>query len=263
MAQIERETRSVLIAGSGGPEHALAWRLFKNKGVERIYIAPGNGGTFRDNKPIDPTRNFKEFCDFARSRSCFVIAGSGSLQLTAESIAPEGLENICPSRDQLRLGSSRVFAKQFMIENQIKTPLFHVLDDSAKALDWLSANDDVPVFVSLEDPSGLSSKREYSSNAKESENVRKSIEEGHKPGTKILVEEGIRGKMRFTLFALCDGTRSVPFSTAIVSGDGLEAFSPVLNLNQNTIDDIMYRVVRPGGSQDPGKRLSRRGHSVD
>ena len=131
-----------LIIGSGGREHAIAWKLAQSPMVTEIFVSPGNGGTDNETKCMNiPVMNHAELLSFAKEKSIDMTVVGPELPLV------EGLSNmfrrngqaiIGPSKDGSRLEGSKAFSKDFMLKNGVKTGSYFYYDDYDDAIDILS-----------------------------------------------------------------------------------------------------------------------------
>ena len=127
----------LLVIGSGGREHALAWRLSKSPGLQKIYVAPGNAGTAcqveMENVPItDPAA----LADFAEKEKIHLTIVGPEAPLAAGAVnvfRARGLKVFGPTREAAQLESSKDFAKRFMIRHNIPTAAFETFGDAAAA----------------------------------------------------------------------------------------------------------------------------------
>ena len=132
---------NVLIIGSGGREHALGWKISKNKNVNKIFHANGNGGT-SENIQILPTE-IEKLVDFAKLNKCFTIVGPEiplSLGIV-DQFNFEGIPIFGPTRKASMLETSKKYSKNFMKENVIPTAEFETFNDSSKAIDYVNKID--------------------------------------------------------------------------------------------------------------------------
>jgi len=119
---------NVLIIGSGGREHTLAWKIKQSEQVDKIYIGPGNGGTetIGINLPLD-ILNFENIHQtiLEHNIGLIIIGPEDPLALGVVNFLKvkniEGLKIIGPSKEAAQLESSKDYAKKFLIENQIPT----------------------------------------------------------------------------------------------------------------------------------------------
>lgn len=131
---------NVLIIGSGGREHALAWKLAQSPKVSKIFCAPGNAGTagVGENIPL-AADDIPGLLDFAKSRGIrlTVVGPDDSLALgIADAFEAAGLKIFGPRAAAARLESSKAFAKDFMRRHGIPTADYREFTDSAEARAW-------------------------------------------------------------------------------------------------------------------------------
>ena len=128
----------VLLIGSGGREHALAWKLRQSPAVEALYCAPGNPGMTRlgEAVPIAIDR-VGQLAEFAAARSIDLTVVGPELPLSlgiVDELQRRGLAAFGPTRAAARLESSKIFAKEFMVRHDIPTATpFEVVTDEAGA----------------------------------------------------------------------------------------------------------------------------------
>jgi len=128
----------VLVIGSGGREHALAWRLARAPRVSRVYVAPGNAGTATEEgvENVAVTATQDDLIDFVRKESVALTVVGPEAPL-AEGIVDrfqaEGLKIFGPTRAAAQLESSKDFAKSFMTRHRIPTAAYATFTDAAAA----------------------------------------------------------------------------------------------------------------------------------
>lgn len=128
----------VLIVGSGGREHALAWKLKQSPRIGKLYIAPGNGGTgiLGENVAID-AMDFENLARFASEKKIALTVVGPDDPLAGgivDLFEKRGLRVFGPSKDAAQLEGSKVFAKELMKEGKIPTASFEVFTNAARAL---------------------------------------------------------------------------------------------------------------------------------
>jgi len=133
----------VLIIGSGGREHALAWKLAQSPSVEAVYAAPGNAGTARlgTNWPDVAVTAAPQIVakSLAEGIGLAVIGPEASLAAgLADALRAAGVPTFGPNRNGARLESSKAFAKQFMARHGIPTARFRLAHDLKQALRQLN-----------------------------------------------------------------------------------------------------------------------------
>src|SRR3989338_912435 len=126
----KRETINVLIIGSGGREHALAWKLAQSPRIGKLYVAPGNGGTRQvaENIPIEAT-DIDELVQFAGKNNVglTVVGPDGPLAFGVGPAFQAGVFRLFgPPRAAAEIESSNAFAKTLMNEAGIPTAIFKI-----------------------------------------------------------------------------------------------------------------------------------------
>ena len=131
----------LLVIGSGGREHALAWHLAKTSGLQRICVAPGNAGTAREPEleNIDITDPVA-LADFAEREGIHLTVVGPEAPLAAGIVnlfRARGLKIFGPTKEAAQLESSKDFAKRFMARHKIPTAAFETFSDIAAAHDYV------------------------------------------------------------------------------------------------------------------------------
>ena len=136
----------ILVVGGGGREHAMAWRIARSNRVQRVYVAPGNGGTAQDpdlvNVPIDPVKQMTELADFVVKEGIAMTVVGPEAPLAAgivDLFRGRGLKVFGPTQAAAQLEASKDFAKQFMKRHGIPTAAFATFSDAAQARAYASA----------------------------------------------------------------------------------------------------------------------------
>ena len=127
----------VLVIGSGGREHALAWKLAQSERVSKVYVAPGNGGTARDahleNLPI---QDLEALCQWAGEQKIDLTVVGPEAPLAAgvvDRFRAAGLRIFGPTQAAAQLESSKAFSKAFMQRHGIPTAAFDTFTDPVAA----------------------------------------------------------------------------------------------------------------------------------
>ena len=127
----------VLVIGGGGREHALAWKLAQSPRVQKVFVAPGNGGTATEpgleNVPID---EIPTLIAFAQRESIYLTVVGPEAPLAAGIVAQfraAGLRLFGPTRAAAQLESSKAFSKDFMLRHGIPTAAHATFSDRALA----------------------------------------------------------------------------------------------------------------------------------
>ena len=127
----------LLVVGSGGREHAMAWRLAKSPGLQKVYVAPGNAGTAREHELqnvslSDPVA----LADFAQKEKVHLTVVGPEAPLAAGVVnifRARGLKIFGPTKEAAQLESSKDFAKRFMARHGIPTAEFETFSDAMAA----------------------------------------------------------------------------------------------------------------------------------
>ncbi len=127
----------LLVIGSGGREHALAWRLAKTPGLQKVFVAPGNAGTAREHELENvPLSGAEELADFAQRENVRLTVVGPEAPLAAGIVnlfRARGLRIFGPTREAAQLESSKDFAKRFMLRHHIPTARFVSFTERAAA----------------------------------------------------------------------------------------------------------------------------------
>ena len=241
---------NVLVIGSGGREHALSWKLSQSSKVDKVFTAPGNGGT-ENNIPIN-IDDLNSLADFAQKNNCFTVVGPETPLAAGivDRFNQMNLKIFGPSQKAAQLESSKIWAKNFMKRNGIQTARFEIFEDSKKAEEYVKSLD-YNVVVKAD---GLASGKgvivcndtDEAIAAIHTILVKKTFGDA---GNRIIVEERIDG-IEASYIALCDGVTAIPMATSqdhkrIFDDDkgpntgGMGAYSPT-----PVIDDILAEKIQ-------------------
>ncbi len=246
----------VLIIGSGGREHALGWKVAQSKRVNKIYFAPGNGGT-SENVNIKQN-DIAGLLAFAKGKNLLTIVGPEEpLSLgIVDAFENEGLRIFGPTKAAATLEASKAFAKEFMQEAGIPTANFAIFADAQKARDYVFKQNK-PLVVKAD---GLAAGKGVvvCDNASEAITAIDSMmtkKEFGAAGNKVVVEERLSGE-ETSFIALCDGKTIMPLASTqdhkrVFDGDkgpntgGMGAYSPAPVVDSVLYEKIVKRVMEP------------------
>jgi len=128
---------NILVIGSGGREHALAWKLAQSPKATKVYVAPGNGGTARDPHLVNvPITDVKALADFAQDNKISLTVVGPEAPLAAgvvDEFRARGMRIFGPTQKAAQLESSKAFAKDFMKRHGIPTAFYETFTDAAAA----------------------------------------------------------------------------------------------------------------------------------
>ncbi len=250
----------VLVVGSGGREHALAWKLARSPQVSRVFIAPGNGGTAAvgQNVPIAVT-DISGLVSFARQEQIdlTVVGPEAALVIgLVDACNAAGLQAFGPTQAAAQLEGSKAFAKQFMVEEGIPTAPATLFRDYAAAQAFLRQIAP-PVVVKA---SGLAAGKGViicptmpeAEAALRQVMVERAIGQA---GDECLIEDCLQGE-EVSLLAFCDGKTVMPMIPArdykrVDDGDqgpntgGMGGYAPSPYLPPALAQEIAARVLQP------------------
>ncbi len=252
----------ILVVGSGGREHALAWKISQSPHLEKLFCAPGNPGTMSiaENVAIDSS-DIQGLIDFAAQEKIGLTVVGPELPLTmgiVDEFEERGLKIFGPDKKTAQLEGSKVFAKQFMERHQIPTAISKIAESPEEAAEVLNSGEfSVPVVVKAD---GLAAGKGViiCENLKEGEEIVRLIMVERKfgeAGRRVLVEECLRGK-ETSFIVLSDGKDVVPLVTTmdhkpVYEGDkgpntgGMGAISPSPFIDKELFSEIMNSIVFP------------------
>jgi phosphoribosylamine--glycine ligase len=250
----------ILVIGSGGREHALAWKLRQSPHAEQIFCAPGNGGTseIAENVAI-PASDFGALVRFAKENHVDLTAVGPDDPLAAgivDLFAGEKLRAFGPTKSAARIEASKIFAKELMRAQKIPTADARTFSNSAEALCYCEQ----AKFPAVIKADGLALGKGVII-AADALTARSAIDEmmnQHRfgdAGRRIVIEELLRGT-ECSLHALVDGNNYLLLESArdhkrALDGDqgpntgGMGAFSPADNWNSKLQARFETEIMRP------------------
>ena len=252
----------VLVVGSGGREHALAWRATKSPLVERVFVAPGNAGTSAEAaiENVSIAANDTEgLINFAKERGIGLTIVGPEDPLAAgivDAFEDAGLACFGPRAAAAQLEGSKSFAKDFMARHGIPTAAygtFHNIDDAVAFIHKLGA----PIVVKAD---GLAAGKGViiASNVDEAEAAVVDMLGGGafgKAGHQVVIEEFLEGE-EASFIVMADGKHALPLATsqdhkAVGDGDtgpntgGMGAYSPAPVVDAAMHESVMREVIQP------------------
>jgi phosphoribosylamine---glycine ligase len=250
----------VLVVGSGAREHALVWKCVQSELVERVYCAPGNGGTggMARNIPIGAA-DVVRIVEFAkRERLGLVILGPEAAvdAGVGDALRSAGFNVFGPNRGAGRIESSKSFAKRLMVRAGIPTAEFEVFTQPQPAKAW-AAKRDGRVAVKAD---GLARGKGVvvCTNVEEAgAAIDAMLVQGRfgRSGATVVLEELLEGP-ELSMLAVTDGTDVIPLAPArdfkrAHEGDtgpntgGMGAYSPPLGVDDAVVREVVDCVLRP------------------
>jgi phosphoribosylamine--glycine ligase len=250
---------TLLLIGSGGREHALAWKLARSPLCRRLLVAPGNPGTASHgtNLSLDVSDHAAVIAACRREGVDLVVVGPEAPLVAGlvDALAEAGIRAFGPSAAAAQLEGSKAFTKELCREFGIPTAAFARFREVAPALAHLRAGR-VPVVVKADGLAAGKGVVVAETLAQAEEAVESMLGGGlGAAGAEVVIEECLVGE-EASLFALCDGTRAVLLGTAqdhkrVHDGDkgpntgGMGAYSPAPVLTPALEAEVMERIIRP------------------
>src|SRR3990172_11610823 len=251
---------NVLIIGSGGREHALAWKVMQSPRLSRLYIAPGNTGTMTCGENVDlNSDDHAAIIQFCKEKQIDIVLVGPEGPLAAglpDSLSAAGVRCFGPKRAAAQIEASKVFAKNFMARHLIPTARYATFAQFEEALTYLKKLEH-PIVLKA---SGLAAGKgvvlpETFDEAKatlESMLLNKTFGAA---GREILIEERLSGE-EVSLMAFTDGQTIVQMPAAqdhkrLLEGDrgpntgGMGAYSPVTLATPALLEQVKREVLSP------------------
>lgn len=209
---------NILLIGSGGREHAIAYKLAESPNVETVYCAPGNGGTYYENKCKNiPMASFEELAGFAKDNDVELTIVGPEDPLThgiVDIFKSKGLKILGPSAEAAKLEGSKIFAKNFMKKYGIKTAAYECFYDLNTAMNYINSCE-YPIVIKAD---GLAAGKGVviTSDPKEAEATIKEFMVNdifNGSGKKIVIEEYLDG-VEASILSITDGETILPFISA-------------------------------------------------
>ena len=252
----------ILLIGSGGREHALAWKLAQSERVSEVLVAPGNAGTALENKcrNIDiAVNNLDALLQCAKFESvAFTVVGpeaplvGGVVDLFRE----HGLKIFGPTKLAAQLEGSKAYAKDFLARHKIPTAYYAVFDDVELALDHLHEVG-APIVIKAD---GLAAGKGVvvAMTFDEAEAAILDMLSGNKlgaAGSRVVIEEFLEGE-EASFICMVDGKTALPMATSqdhkrVHDGDtgpntgGMGAYSPAPVVTAEVHARVMREVIEP------------------
>jgi len=252
-------TMNILLLGSGGREHALAWKMAASPLTDRLYCAPGNAGIARDAECIAlDVEDHAAVIAFCKSHDVdFVMVGpEGPLCAgIVDDLEAAGIKAFGPSRSAAQLEGSKGFTKDLCRANDIPTASYGRFREAVPAKDYVRAHG-APIVVKAD---GLAAGKGVivAENVDEAEAAIDAILGGGsgEAGAELVIEEFLEGE-EASFFALCDGDTAIALVSAqdhkrAFDGDkgpntgGMGAYSPAPIVDDAVTRRVMSEIISP------------------
>ena len=260
----------ILVIGSGGREHALAWKLAQSSRVSKVYVAPGNYGTGHEEGVVNvPLNGVDELVRYAKSEdiALTVVGPEGPLAAgVVDAFQAEGLRIFGPTRRAAELEASKDYAKSFMVRHGIPTARHATFTDAAGAHAYID-REGAPIVIKAD---GLAAGKGVV--------VAMTAAEAHaaidmmlvdnrmgSAGARVVIEEFLAGE-EASFIVMCDGRHVLPLASSqdhkrLRDGDqgpntgGMGAYSPAPVVTPTIHAKVMREVILPTmqGMQSEGR----------
>ena len=252
----------VLVIGSGGREHALAWKLSLSDRVTEVLVAPGNAGTALEprvrNLQIE-INDFELIIDTVKQENVgFTIVGPEAplVEGIVDRFRREGLPCFGPTRKAAQLEGSKAFTKRFLEKYAIPTGAFETFDDLDLAIKYVEKQT-TPIVIKAD---GLAAGKgvviaQTVDEAIESLSDMLSGDAFGEAGKQVVIEEFLEGE-EASFICLCDGSTAIPFASSQDhktrdEGDvgpntgGMGAYSPAPVVDEEVHKKVMEQIIEP------------------
>ena len=252
----------ILVIGSGGREHALAWKLAQSPRVERVYVAPGNAGTAHEKKCQNlrvAADNLNGLLDFALGQGIALTVVGPEQPLVAgivDVFVQAGLKCFGPTQAAAQLEGSKAFAKDFLARHNIPTAGYRTFTAVETALKHLHERG-APVVIKAD---GLAAGKGVivAQTRAEAERAVRDMLAGNafgQAGHRVVIEEFLQGE-EASFIVMADGAQVLPLATSqdhkrVGDGDtgpntgGMGAYSPAPVVTKEIHERILREIIRP------------------
>ena len=255
---------NILIVGSGGREHALAWKASQDQQVNTVFVAPGNAGTATEYKckniAID-VLDIEKLADFAEQNVTLTIIGPEAPLVNGivDLFRKRGLKCFGPTASAAQLEGSKAFTKDFLARHNIPTASYQNFTEVAPALAYLKEKG-APIVIKAD---GLAAGKGVivAMTLTEAEDAVKDMLSGNAfgdAGARVVIEEFLDGE-EASFIVMVDGENVLPMATSqdhkrVGDGDtgpntgGMGAYSPAPvvtpEVHQRVMDEVIYPTVK-------------------
>ena len=250
----------LLVIGSGGREHALAWKLAQSERVQKVYVAPGNGGTAtEDGIENVALAEIPELIGLAKRQNIHLTVVGPEAPLAAgivDAFREAGLRIFGPTRAAAQLESSKEFAKQFMVRHRIPTARHATFTRASEAKAYVEKQG-APIVVKAD---GLAAGKGVvvAASAAEANAAIDAMLVEHRlgdAGARVVIEERLEGE-EASFIVIADGVHALPLATSqdhkrLNDGDrgpntgGMGAYSPAPVVTPKVNARVMREIIQP------------------
>jgi phosphoribosylamine--glycine ligase len=249
----------LLVIGSGGREHALAWRLAQSPRVHKVYLAPGNGGTQGDSLQNVPYTEAEQLADFVKREGVSLTVVGPEAPLAAgvvDVFRAHGLKIFGPTKAAAQLESSKDYAKAFMVRHNIPTARYQTFTDPALAHAYID-QEGAPIVIKADGLAAGKGVVVATTTQEAHEAVDAMLGDGSlgAAGARVVIEECLEGE-EASFIVMVDGRNVLALATSqdhkrLQDGDqgpntgGMGAYSPAPVVTPELHHRIMREVILP------------------
>ncbi len=250
----------VLVIGNGGREHALAWKLSQSPRMQKVYVAPGNGGTALDpeleNVPIAGVAELVEFAQRENIQLTVVGPEAPLAEGVVDAFRAAGLKIFGPAKAAAQLESSKDFAKDFMVRHGIPTAKYQTFTDAGLAHAYIDA-EGAPIVIKAD---GLAAGKGVvvAQTLQEAHTAIDDMLAGNKlgsAGARVVIEECLTGE-EASFIVMVDGEHVLALASSqdhkrLLDDDagpntgGMGAYSPAPVVTPEMHAKILREVIQP------------------
>ncbi|WP_435628407.1 phosphoribosylamine--glycine ligase [Candidatus Ferrigenium straubiae] len=250
----------ILVIGSGGREHALAWRLAQGAKVQKVYVAPGNAGTaLEDGVENVAITSIPDLIEFVKRENIELTVVGPEAPLAAgvvDAFRAEGLKIFGPTKAAAQLESSKDFAKRFMTRHNISTAFFETFSNIAQAKAYVERHG-APIVIKAD---GLAAGKGVvvamsKDEAFDAIDMMLSDNRLGDAGARVVIEEFLEGE-EASFIVMVDGKHVLPMATSqdhkrLLGGDqgpntgGMGAYSPAPVVTPTIHAKVLREVIMP------------------
>jgi phosphoribosylamine---glycine ligase len=257
---IESKFMKVLVIGSGGREHALAWKITQNKEVSRVYVAPGNAGTATNPDMVNvPITQVEELVAFAIQENIAITVVGPEAPLSqgvVDAFRAKGLKIFGPTKAAAQLESSKDYAKAFMMRHSIPTAAYGTFTDAEAAHAYVRKQG-APIVIKAD---GLAAGKGvvvamHEDEAHAAIDMMLGDNKLGAAGARVVIEEFLTGE-EASFMVMVDGKNILPLATSqdhkrLLDADqgpntgGMGAYSPAPVVTPTIHAKVMREIIKP------------------
>ncbi len=250
----------LLVIGSGGREHAMAWKLAQSPKVQKVFVAPGNGGTATESGLENlPLNDFSQLIDFCRKEQIYLTVVGPEAPLAAgvvDAFQAAGQKIFGPVRAAAQLEASKDYAKQFMVRHGLPTAKHATFTSAADAKAYVGKQG-APIVIKADGLAAGKGVVVASTVAEANAAIDLMLVQNKlgDAGARVVVEEFLEGE-EASFIVMADGAHALPLATSqdhkrLKDGDrgpntgGMGAYSPAPVVTPQLHARVMREIIQP------------------